>query len=73
MTDFRRGAPWPTKYTTLYVTLWRSKLRGQFWENLELWIYDFLFNSGDKISKKKKIMEVQRIENLKYDKKFSTD
>ena len=44
---------WPTKYTALYVTFWRPKLRGQFSENLELWIYEFLFNSGDRLSKKK--------------------
>ena len=46
------------------------KLRGQFSENLVLWIYEFLFNFGDGISKRKKIMEVPRIENLKYDRIF---
>ena len=44
---------WPTKYTALYVTFWRPKLRGQFSENLGLWIYEFLFNSDDRISKEK--------------------
>ena len=47
--------PWPTKYTVLHVTFWRSKLRGQFSENLELRIYGFLFTSGDRISKEKKL------------------
>ena len=55
---------------TVYVTFWRPKLRGQFSENLVLWIYEFLFNFGDGISKEKKIMEVPRIENLKYDRNF---
>ena len=45
----------PTKYMALYVTFWRPKLRGQFSENLELWIYEFIFNSGDRISKEKKL------------------
>ena len=26
--------PWPTKYTTIYFTFWRPKLRHQFSENL---------------------------------------
>ena len=33
--------------------IWRRKLRCQFSENLVLWIYEFLFNSGDRISKEK--------------------
>ena len=51
-----RGTTWPTKYTALYVTFWKPKLRGQFSENLELWIYEFFFNSGDKISKENKLL-----------------
>ena len=50
---------WPTKYTALYVTFWRPKLRGQFSENVELWIYEFLFNSCDRISKEKKFWELK--------------
>ena len=64
------GKPWPTKYTALYVTFWRPKLRDQFSENLVLWIYEFLFNFCDRISNEKKIMELLRIGNLKYDKNF---
>ena len=37
---------------------------------LVLCIYEFLFNSGDRISKVKIIMEVLRIKNLKYDRNF---
>ena len=32
-----------------------QKLRDQFSENLMLSIYEFLFNSGDRISKEKKL------------------
>ena len=58
--------PWPTKYTALYVTFWRPKLRGQFSKNLVLWIYEFLFNSGER----KKNCEVLRNKNLKYGRNF---
>ena len=54
---------WPTKYTAAYVTFEGQKLRGQFSENLVLRIYEFLFNSGGKISKEKRIMKVLRIKN----------
>ena len=60
----------PTKYTGLYVTFWRPKLRNQFSETLVLWIFELLFNFGDRISKKKKNMELLKIENLKDDKNF---
>ena len=50
--------------------IWRPKLRGQFSENLVLWIYEFLFNSGDRISKEGRIIEIMRIKNLKYDRNF---
>ena len=56
-------ASWPTKYTAVYVTFEGQKLRGQFSENLVLRIYEFLFNSGGKISKEKRIMKVLRIKN----------
>ena len=36
-----------------------------------LCIYEFPFNSGDRISKEKRIMEVLRIKHLKYDRNFS--
>ena len=65
----RQLETWPTKYTALYVTFWRPKLRGQFSENLVLWIYEFFFNFGDRISKEK-VMKVLKNENLKYDKHF---
>ena len=55
--------PWPTKYTAVCVTFEGQKLRGQFSENLVLRIYEFLFNSGGKISKEKRIMKVLRIKN----------
>ena len=55
--------PWPTKYTAVYVTFEGQKLRGQFSENLVLRIYEFLFNSGGKIFKEKRIMKVLRIKN----------
>ena len=51
--NFQFFGSWPTKYTAAYVTLWRPKLRRQFPENLVLWIYEFLFNFGDGISKEK--------------------
>ena len=35
-----------------------------------LCIYEFPFNSGDRISKEKRIMEVLRIKNLIYDGNF---
>ena len=54
---------WPTKYTAVYVTFEGQTLRGQFSENLVLRIYEFLFNSGGKISKEKRIMKVLRIKN----------
>ena len=54
---------WPTKYTAVYVTFEGQKLRDQFSENLVLRIYEFLFNSGGKISKEKRIMKVLRIKN----------
>ena len=34
--------------------IWRSKLRSQFSEDLVLRIYEFLFNSGDRIANEKK-------------------
>ena len=43
------------------------KLRDKFSENLVLWIYEFLWNSGDRISKEKEVMEILRIKKLKYD------
>ena len=55
--------PWPTKYTAVCVTFEGQKLRGQFSENLVLRIYEFLFNSGGKISKEKRLMKVLRIKN----------
>ena len=58
--------PWPTKYTALYVTFWRPKLRGQFSKNLVLWIYEFLFNSGER----KMNCEVLRNKKLKYGRNF---
>ena len=54
---------WPTEDTAIYVTFEGQKLRGQFSENLVLRIYEFLFNSGGKISKEKRIMKVLRIKN----------
>ena len=54
---------WPTKYIAVYVTFEGQTLRGQFSENLVLRIYEFLFNSGGKISKEKRIMKVLRIKN----------
>ena len=45
---------WPTKYI---CHIWRPKLRGQFSENLLLWIYEFLFNFGDKTFKEKKLQK----------------
>ena len=45
---------WPSKYTAVYVTFEGLILKGQFSENLVLWIYEFLFNSGDRILKEKK-------------------
>ena len=54
------------KHTVIYVTFWSPKLRGQFSENLVLWIYEFLFILVIAFSKKK-IIEVLRIKNLKYD------
>ena len=54
---------WPTKDTAIYVTFEGQKLRGQFSENLMLRIYEFLFNSGGKISKEKRITKVVRIKN----------
>ena len=54
---------WPTKYTAVYVTFKGQKFRGQFSENLMLRIYEFLFNSGGKISKEKRITKVVRIKN----------
>ena len=50
--------------------IWRSKLRGQFSKNLVLWIYEFLFNSGDRISQEGKVMEALKIKNVKYDRNF---
>ena len=47
----------------VYVTFEGQKLWGQFSENLVLRIYEFLFNSGGKISKEKRIMKVLRIKN----------
>ena len=55
--------PWPTKYTVVYVTFWRPKLRGQFSENLVLWIYEFLFNSADRISKEKEVWKFLESKN----------
>ena len=43
------------------------KLRDKFSENLVLWIYEFLWNSGDRISKEKEAMKIMRIKKLKYD------
>ena len=62
---------WLAKYTALYVAFWRPKLRGQFLENLELRIYEFLFNSGDRISNEK---HYESSENWKFKiwKKIST-
>ena len=37
--------------------------RGQFLENFVLRIYEFLFNSGGKISKEKRVMKVLRIKD----------
>ena len=54
------------KHTVIYVTFWSPKLRRQFSENLVLWIYEFLFILVIEFSKKK-IIEVPRIKNLKYD------
>ena len=54
---------------TVYVTFERQKLRGQFSKNLALRIYEFLFNSGSKISKEKRIMKV-KLWKLKYDRNF---
>ena len=64
--------PWQTKYTTLCFTYWQPKLRSQFSEDLELWIYEFLFNSGDRICKEKKYGSS---ENWKFKiwQKFSTN
>ena len=62
----RRGSledPQPTNYTAVYVTFESHKLRGQFSENLVLQIYEFLFNSGGKISTEKRIMKVLRIKD----------
>ena len=50
--------------------IWRPKLRGQFSKKLVLWTYEFLFNSVDRISKQKEVMEILRIKNLKYDRIF---
>ena len=50
---YKIGVPWPTKYTAIYFTFEGEKLRGQFSENLVLWIYEFLFYSGYRILKKK--------------------
>ena len=61
--------PWPTKYTAVYVTFWRPKLRGQFSENLVLWIYEFLFNFGDGISKEKNSGSSEN-SKFKNDRKF---
>ena len=55
------------KYTAIYITLWRRKLRGQFSENLVLWIS---LHSGDRISKEKKIVKALRIKNIKHDRNF---
>ena len=56
-------SPWPTEYMAVYVTFEGQKLRVQLSENLVLRIYEFLFNSGGKISKEKRIMKVMRIKN----------
>ena len=61
--------PWSTKYTALYVTFWRPKLRGQFSENLVLSIYKFLFNFGDRISEEKKLWKILKKWH-KYGKNF---
>ena len=45
--------------TVIFVTFEDEKLRGQFSENLVLWIYE----KKRKISKKKRIMKVLRIKN----------
>ena len=47
----------------------RPKLKGQFSENLVSWIYEFVFNSGDRTFTEKKIVEVQR---AKISQVFST-
>ena len=57
----------------LYVTFWRPKLRVQFSENLELWIYEFLFNSGDRLFKKKKIYGSSENWKFKIWQTFSTN
>ena len=58
-------------HTAVYDTFWKPKLRGQFSENLVLWIYEFIFNSSNRISKEEKNMKVLRIIHLKYDKNFN--
>ena len=66
----RHGLQNTRPYFKIHVIFLRPKLRGQFSENLELWIYEFLFNSVDRISNEKK-----NSENRKFKKwqKFSTD
>ena len=59
----RKKQPPEVLNTAVYVTFEGQKLRGQFSENLVLRIYEFLFNSGGKISKEKSLMKVLRIKN----------
>ena len=59
----RKKQPSEVLNTAVYVTFEGQKLRRQFSENLVLRIYEFLFNSGGKISKEKRIMKVLRIKN----------
>ena len=61
--SFYFDIPWPTKYTAIYATFEGQKLRGQYSENLVLWIYECPFNSGGKIFKEERIMKVLRIRN----------
>ena len=59
----RKKQPPEVLNTAVYVRFEGQKLRGQFSENLVLRIYEFLFNSGGKISKEKRLMKVLRIKN----------
>ena len=56
--------------TRPYMSHLKAKIKSQFSENLVLCIYEFPFNSGNRISKEKRIMEVLRIKNLTYDRNF---